>query len=145
MCRLRGGLYGLSTEANRSYNEFMTENTTVQRPPITDNPWFWLYLFGTAGLVGVMLLNAKFDARQERFDANFTRRQELLEQRAAGSIAADRELVDPTTEPRYVNFTVLYTFVALGTAAAWFILWRQHFHGVSQSTTSAVNSQEEPE
>jgi hypothetical protein len=121
----------------------MKENAANSRPPITDNPWFWLYLFGTAGLVGVMLLNTKFDARQAGFDANFTRRQELLEQRATGTLATDREPNVQESEPRYVTFIVLYAVVALGTAAAWFMLWRQHFHGTTQTPVTVDRSQKD--
>jgi hypothetical protein len=111
------------------------------RPPITDNPWFWLYLFGTAGLVGVMLLGTKFEARQQGFDANFTRRQQLLEQRATGQIATEADEPRRENEPRYIHFYWLYGIVALGTGAAWVMLWRQHFHPRATPATNRTETE----
>ena len=117
----------------------MSNHESITHPPLTDNPWFWAYLFGTAGLVGVMLLGAKFDSRQEQLDANFTRRQELLEQRADPQQPIQAEALAPEQEERYVKFSPLYIALALGTGAAWIALWRQHFRNVPQS--NAANEQ----
>jgi hypothetical protein len=93
-----------------------------------------MYLFGTAGLVGVMLLGSKPDQRQAQLDANFTRRQELLAQRAGLKPAASGEQINteetlaPEQEARYVTFSPLYIAIAIATACGWVMFWRQHFY-----------------
>ena len=103
------------------------QTPSTPRAPLTDNPWFWAYLFGAAGLIGAMLLSPKFDARQAQLDGNFTRRTELLEQRAAKSSIRNPEQESPREEPRYVVFSPLFLLVAVGTCVAWGILWWQRF------------------
>jgi hypothetical protein len=98
------------------------------RPPITDSPWFWAYLFGVTALVGALLMNSKFDARQAQHDGNFARRTNLLEQQ--GAVVSQDEPQEETAEPqesRYIRFTPLYGALALGTIVAWVILWRKMF------------------
>jgi hypothetical protein len=109
-------------------------------PPITDSPWFWCYLFGTAALAGVLLMGPKFEARRAGLDANFTRRQALAEQRAAGTVAHDVEPSPLATEPRYVDFRPLYWVLAGGTAIGWFFLWRQRFARRPRPSTSVTES-----
>jgi ElaB/YqjD/DUF883 family membrane-anchored ribosome-binding protein len=122
----------------------MESHTQTSRPPISDNPWFWAYVFATAGLVGVMLLGSKLDRRQEQLDGNFTRRQELLEQRAAKNQGTSAEAISvedsaaPELEERYVTFPPLYIAIAIGAAIGWIMLWRQHFYSPLTVEESAV-------
>jgi hypothetical protein len=100
----------------------------VLRPAMTDNPWFWVYLFGTASLIGICLLGPKINDRQLQHDVNFTRRSELLQQRANPEKSVNVEQLAPEVEPRYILLSPLYISLAVGTALAWAIFWWQHFY-----------------
>ena len=40
-------------------------NVQPERKKLTESIWFWIYLFSTAGLIGLVILQGKFDARQD--------------------------------------------------------------------------------
>jgi hypothetical protein len=102
------------------------------RKRITENLWFWLYLFGVAGLVSLFLIGQKADRVQAQRDANFTRRQHSLELQADKSQQSKSEAPPPDADAtdaaaRYVDFTPFYLLIGMPTAVAWFMLYRTHF------------------
>lgn len=50
--------------------------TTAPRPPITDSPWFWGYIFTTAALIALALAAPKYYSRQTQLERQFLARQE---------------------------------------------------------------------
>jgi hypothetical protein len=63
--------------------------------PLTDSPWFWAYLFGTAALVALAIANPKFNVRQAQIEReyqgrlraaqNLTGQEPSVEMSAAGN------------------------------------------------------------
>ena len=49
---------------------------TAQRPPLTDSPWFWGYIFTTAALIALALAAPKYYSRQTQQKRQFLARQE---------------------------------------------------------------------
>ncbi|MBM3998267.1 MAG: hypothetical protein FJ297_01785 [Planctomycetes bacterium] len=50
--------------------------------PITDSPWFWLYLFATAGLAALMLMEPRIASRQSQIERNMQGRTRAARVRA---------------------------------------------------------------
>ena len=49
---------------------------TKRDQPITDSPWFWAYIFATAGLIALAMATPKYNARQTQLERQFLARQE---------------------------------------------------------------------
>jgi hypothetical protein len=90
--------------------------------PITDSPWFWAYLFGTAALVALALAGGKYGPRQAQIEREFQGRQ-----RAAQNIHGQEPDVALSTAQRtLVTLRPLFIALAVITAGAWLVFWRQH-------------------
>jgi hypothetical protein len=63
--------------------------STRPRPSLTENPWFWLMLFGGVGVLGVIAIGPKHAARQARIER-------MADTRAR--ISAAREANVPTAQ-----------------------------------------------
>jgi hypothetical protein len=114
--------------------------TVAAHPKLTDSPWFWIYLFGTAALIAMFLIGQKADTVQAQRDGNFTRRQMSLERQAAGgktaSDAAKPADQSAAAEPRYVDFNVFYAIIGAVTVFAWIMHWRQYLQRRSIPSSS---------
>jgi hypothetical protein len=113
------------------------------KPRLTESPWFWVYLFGTAALIGMFLIGPKADQVQAQRDGNFTRRQASLERQASLQRNAETQLAAASVEEaplpdlelpeeeadRYVDFTPFYLVFGVVTVVAWVMLWREYFRG----------------
>ena len=58
--------------------------TPSTRPRLVDSPWYWAYLFGVAGLAGLMLIGPKFSQRQERLETRQSGRENAWKHRVQG-------------------------------------------------------------
>lgn len=108
--------------ADRADHKLMPDLPKAPRRPITDSPWFWLYLFCTAGLVALVLAGRKFPARQAELERQYQGRQRAA-QRALG-----QEPSTPISTPGQTIITLRPLYLVLGGAliAAWSILWWTH-------------------
>lgn len=90
--------------------------------PITDSPWFWAYLFGTAALIALALAGSKYGPRQAQIEREFQGRQ-----RAAQNVQGQEPDVSLSTAERtLVSLRPLFLALAAITAIAWIAFWRQH-------------------
>jgi hypothetical protein len=96
-----------------------------QKSSITDSPWFWIYLFCTAGLLGLVVIGPRFDARQLMEERSYQGRQRGLQQ-AAGQ---DPDLPVSTREARRITLRPLYLVLGAVLIGAWIQLWWKHFRG----------------
>jgi hypothetical protein len=91
--------------------------------PITDSPWFWAYLFGTAALVALALAGGKYGPRQAQIEREFQGRQ-----RAAQNLNRQTPSVELSTAERtLITLRPLFLVMAAITAAAWIVFWRRHW------------------
>jgi hypothetical protein len=95
---------------------------------LSESPWFWTYLFGTAALIAMFLIGQKADTVQAQRDGNFTRRQLSLERQAGHVTPPAAETASPVSEaePRYVDFKIFYAMIGAVTVFAWVMHWRQY-------------------
>ena len=87
--------------------------------PITDSPWFWAYLFGTAALVALALAGPKFGPRQAQIEREYQGRT-----RAAQNLNNARPSLEMSTAERtLVTLRPLFVALAVLTSAAWIVFW----------------------
>ena len=88
---------------------------------ITDSPWFWAYLFGTAALIALALAGGKYGPRQAQIEREFQGRQ-----RSAQNLQGQEPDVTLSTAQRtLVTLRPLFIALAVITTGAWLIFWRQ--------------------
>ncbi len=95
----------------------------TSRPPITDSPWFWLYVFGTAGILALLATSTKFGARQSQLDRQFEGRRHATAQ------PSDLEAERPFSSPgeRIQSLRPLYIVLTVALLGGWVALWWQRY------------------
>jgi hypothetical protein len=95
--------------------------TNAPPPALSDSPWYWVYLFCTAGLVALVLMGPRFAGRQAQ-----------IENKAAARLSAARQVSGQRIEPlapaesTIITLRPLYVILALLLCVAWVHLWRHH-------------------
>lgn len=91
-----------------------------RKPPMTDSPWFWVYIFSTSALIALALAGPKYFPRQTQLERQFLARQE-----GGQTIkGADGQSIAPPTGKNLI-VTLGPLFVICGTLliVAWSRLW----------------------
>jgi len=104
------------------------------RTPLTDSPWYWLYVFATAGLIALVIIGPKFSARQAQMERNYQGRQRANEHRVG--LTPDTPL--STSEHTYIRLWPLYVMLFALLAVGWIGVWWRRYHSstrVGISTT----------
>jgi hypothetical protein len=92
------------------------------RAPLTDSPWFWAYLFGTAALVALFLAGPRYHDRQGELEREFSARQ------SSGQVVVGRDgPVTPAAGPTIISLRPLTALLAVVWTIAWTGLWFQRF------------------
>ncbi|MBP90800.1 MAG: hypothetical protein CMJ64_29500 [Planctomycetaceae bacterium] len=112
-----------------AYNAVVSTSETRRRPPITDSPWYWVYLFCTGGLVALVLVGPKFAAKQSRIERNYEARQRAA-QHVAGRTRPEAEPQSPRTGTR-IGLQPLFITLAIVLSLAWCNLWWRHYRGAT--------------
>jgi hypothetical protein len=87
--------------------------------PVTDSPWFWAYLFGTAALIALALAGPKFGPRQAQIEREYQGRT-----RAAQNLnGIEPSLQMSTAERTLVTLRPLFLGLAALTSVAWIVFW----------------------
>lgn len=124
----------------------MSEQPRQTRASVTESPWYWLYLFATAGLVALIVVGPKFLVRQQREEFNFRGRQQVMNE-AAGSDQETRP-DSPSPDETRITLTPLYLILAALLIFAWVNLWWRHFRfrapGTSTTSASGTKSVRNP-
>jgi hypothetical protein len=112
--------------------------TTPIRPPLTDSPWFWLYVFATAGVLSLMLIGPKFGARQSQLDRQFEGRRHITQ------LPADTPGQRPYSSPvaRELSLRPLYAILTVAVFGGWMLLWRQRYRIANRKTEAKATTQE---
>jgi hypothetical protein len=89
------------------------------RRPMTDSPWFWVYLFSTAALVALALIGPKFAARQAQIEREYQGRQRAAQQVQGAEPTGELS----TAEKTLITLRPLFLGLAAVTVAAWIVTW----------------------
>lgn len=101
------------------------------RKSVTESPWYWIYLFCTAGLVALLLAGPKYAQRQAQIERNHEDRLRAAQQvwtktvPAVQPTAIGNEVMERTDTQ--VPLWPLYVVLIGILGAAWMNLWRTHF------------------
>ena len=90
---------------------------------VVDSPWYWVYVFGAAGLAALLIMGPKFARRQTIDERNYQARQRANQQ-AMGQ-QPDTEL--STEENRIITLAPLFGLVGTVFVVAWALVWWQVF------------------
>lgn len=94
-----------------------------RRKSITESPWYWACLFCTAGLVALVLVGPKFEARQAQIERQYQGRERAAQQKAGQSPTTPMS----TTGDTYISLRPLQVALAALLVASWPVLWWRHF------------------
>jgi len=118
--------------------------STATRPPLTDSPWFWLYVFATAGVLSLVLIGPKFGARQSQLDRQFEGRRHITQLPA--DVPGQRPYSSAVV--REQSLRPLYVILTVAVLGGWLLLWWQRYSsrpmvpvGDLQAVASAVASE----
>jgi hypothetical protein len=89
--------------------------TPPGRPPFSDSPWFWIYVFTTFALIVLMIMRPRVQDRQAQIERKAQGRQRAME-RAAGQTPQT-----PLSTPETTVIPLTPLFVILG--AVWVLSW----------------------
>ncbi len=115
----------------------MTESSTPQQEPITDSPWFWLYLFATFALILLIVFQGKLDIRQANIERQHQARQ-LANQPADTASDAPVAVSSPGDTLIGWNYLVwvLGVLVAVGWIRLWYVRFRHWGTATPENSTS---------
>lgn len=90
----------------------------VQRPAITDSPWFWAVAFSAAGLVFLLVISPRYAARQRRLEMQYQAHQERYRRQVEGEPAAQVEGQEGTAAPPAPDMLIIPLWPLVGLFAA---------------------------
>jgi hypothetical protein len=108
-------------------------STSPPRPPLSDSPWFWLYLFATSAIIGGAIIGPKFNQRQAQVERQFQGRSRA-EQAKAGQ-TPDVPLSSPETV--HWNLRPLLGVLSVVAGAGWLVLWYRRYRSSSAPPAAA--------
>lgn len=103
----------------------MNTPSTPPKKSITDSPWYWVYLFCTAGTIALLLAGPKFAARQSQIERNSEARLQVAQRVASQQNNTAEQNAELRTSTR-VTLWPLYAALGFVLSVAWFNLWRRH-------------------
>ncbi len=106
-------------------------NVQSERKKLTESIWFWIYLFSTAGLIGLVILQGKFDTRQDLEEINFRARMQTYGEGTATSFTTKT-----SPNEQIVTLTPLYILFGLAFTVSWIALWKQRILRKPSQTSS---------
>ena len=109
------------------------------RKSITDSPWYWVYLFCTAGAIALVLAGPKFAARQSQIERNSEDRLQVARSVAKQQRNSSEQEPGPQTATR-ITLWPLYVVLGCGLSLAWFNLWRGHQRGRGKLESTAAQN-----
>lgn len=98
-------------------------SSPAARQPITDSPWFWAYLFGTAALVALALASPKYSARQAQIEREYQGRSRAAQN--LNGVAPNLRM--STAQRTIISLRPLFVVLAAVTAVAWLVFWLRRF------------------
>ena len=92
-------------------------------PKLTESIWFWVYLFSTAALITLFVMQSKIRSRQNNEQRNFQARQQTYE-----NVTRPDNPTNVTQKTvRTVTTTPLFIIMGITFAISWIMLCRQRF------------------
>lgn len=88
----------MSVDSGATSNALSADNGgDAVRPPLSDSPWFWAYVFATGAVVSLLLAQPRYGDRQSQLERQFTARQT-----SGQVVVGDHGPIPPSTPERMV-------------------------------------------
>jgi hypothetical protein len=110
----------------------MAASQRLTRPPASDSPWFWAYIFSTSALIALFLASFKFGHRQAQIERQFQARQPSG---PAGEIAESESRFSSPGQT-IVSLQPLVFIAAAIQLIAWGLFWWNRFRSASAGDIS---------
>ena len=101
----------------------------MQRKSILESPWYWVYVFCTAAIVGLVFVGPKITERTVQNERSHQGRVRAAESEAG--MKPDTAMSTRTTTTQ--KLTPYYLALAATIILSWVILWWRHFRYRRQS------------
>ncbi|RCS42165.1 hypothetical protein DTL42_20255 [Bremerella cremea] len=121
----------------------MSVTPAPQQEPITDSPWFWLYLFATTALILLVVFRSKLDIRQADIERQHQAREymsQTLEDPAATTGEVPVAAVS-TPDNTLIGWNYIYVVLGVLVSVGWVRLWYVRFHQPIQPPPEADQRQ----
>lgn len=117
----------------------MSATQAPQQEPITDSPWFWLYLFATTALILLVVFRSKLDIRQAEIERQYQARELATQVQDGQSDAArgDHPVSVSTPENTLIGWNYIYVVLGLLVSVGWVRLWYVRFRKLNQPPPEA--------
>jgi hypothetical protein len=125
-----------NTETENCTGDVSPAANPPTRPKLTESIWFWGYLFSTAALIILFVMQSKISSRQFDEQRNFQARQQTYENatRPANPINVTEKTANTiTTTPLFIVMGVMF-------AVSWIMLCRQRFFKRTKIAIEATSS-----
>jgi len=93
-----------------------------ERPPATDSPWFWVYLFATVGLAFLLVMLPKIERRQAQIEGKYHALEGTLPE---SSHVHDELPMGYERQQTVVTLRALVVVVAVLIVLGWIGFWYQ--------------------
>jgi uncharacterized protein HemX len=111
----------------------------------TDSPWFWVYLFSTFALMGLVLIQSKFAQRQTAIEQRGIARQHVANGDSQKPLAEGTE----STRLQTVTLKPIMILLAFAITIGWIVFWnnqrRRNLTHVSKDAEQLVRQASEQE
>lgn len=97
---------------------------SMARRSVLESPWYWVYVFCAAGLVGLLLLGPKVLDRQVQEERRFQGRQRAEEKKSGGVPVTPMSTRGATRLSLRPLFLLLITGFLIAWAMVWWHYWR---------------------
>ncbi|PHR99371.1 MAG: hypothetical protein COA78_25015 [Blastopirellula sp.] len=116
----------------------MNPSDLKTREPLTDSPWFWLYLFATFAIITMVFIGPKYQRRQSDIENQHHARQ------AANMIQMGQQpaVIVADQDTTIIGFEALYAVLGVLLAVGWFRLWYTRFRITGADVSSSPPSTE---
>ena len=107
----------------------MSDTPAPQQEPITDSPWFWLYLFATTALILLVVFRSKMDIRQADIERRHQAREYVSHPGTDATGEANAAPAVTVSTPGNTLISLSYMYVVLGVLVliGWVRLWYVRF------------------
>jgi hypothetical protein len=103
---------------------------------MSDSPWFWAYLFGTAALLALALAGPKFGPRQAQIEREYQGRTRATQN--LNNVEPNLEM--STAQRTLITLRPLFLGLAALTTVAWIAFWISRRRGISTSANGSVGA-----
>ena len=112
-----------NTETENCTGDVSPAVNAPTRPKLTESIWFWGYLFSTAALIILFVMQSKISSRQNDEQRNFQARQQTYE----NVTRPDNPTNVTQKTAQTVTTTPLFVVMGITFSVSWVMLCRQRF------------------